>query len=120
MEELFREIAGYVALAMEAVAVFIIAIGGIEAAYRSLWPLLRHSATQGMRRLAWLSFARWLLLGLEFTLAADIVRSAISPSWDDIGQLAAIAVIRTFLNYFLERDLEAAVPAEAAGRDERD
>lgn len=123
METLFRELAGYVALALEAVAVIIIAIGGIEAAYRSLWPLLRHGATQGMRRSAWLSFARWLLLGLEFTLAADIVRSAISPSWDDIGQLAAIAVIRTFLNYFLERDLEAAVPSEAgtlvAGRDER-
>jgi len=89
----------------------IIAIGGVQAAWNSLWPLVRHGATQGMRRAAWLSFARWLLLGLEFTLAADIVRSAISPSWDDIGQLAAIAVIRTFLNYFLERDLEAAAPS---------
>jgi len=38
------------------------------------------------------------------------VRSAIAPTWDDIGQLAAIAAIRTFLNYFLERDL---VEAEA-------
>lgn len=124
METLFRELAGHVALVLEAVAVLIIAIGGIEAAYRSLWPLLRHGATQGMRRAAWLSFARWLLLGLEFTLAADIVRSAISPSWDDIGQLAAIAVIRTFLNYFLERDLEAAAPspdtlATARGEDPR-
>jgi uncharacterized membrane protein len=48
----------------------------------------------------------WLLLALEFALAADIIRSAISPSWGDIGQLAAIAAIRTFLNYFLEKDLE--------------
>ena len=40
-------------------------------------------------------------------LAADIVRSAIAPTWNDIGQLAAIAAIRTFLNYFLERDLAA-------------
>jgi uncharacterized membrane protein len=47
-----------------------------------------------------------LLLGLEFELAADIVRSAISPSWTEIGQLGAIALIRTFLNYFLERDVE--------------
>jgi uncharacterized membrane protein len=39
-------------------------------------------------------------------LAADIVRSAISPSWEQIGQLAAIAAIRTFLSYFLERDLK--------------
>jgi uncharacterized membrane protein len=108
MQELFRELAGLVALALEAGAVLNIAMGGLVAAYRSLWPILRQRATQGMRRMAWLSFARWLLLGLEFTLAADIVRSAILPSWDDIGQLAAIALIRTFLNYFLERDLDAA------------
>ena len=52
-------------------------------------------------------FGIWLLLGLQFALAADIVRSAIAPTWNDIGQLAAIAAIRTFLNYFLERDLAA-------------
>lgn len=56
----------------------------------------------------------WLLLGLEFELAADIIRSVISPTWADIGELASIAVIRTFLNYFLERDLErAGQPQEA-------
>ena len=59
--------------------------------------------------------ARWLLLGLEFMLAADIVRSAIAPDWNDIGQLAAIAVIRTFLNYFLERDLADMEERQAAG-----
>jgi uncharacterized membrane protein len=48
----------------------------------------------------------WLLLGLEFELAADIVRTAIAPSWTDIGQLGAIAAIRTFLNFFLEEDIE--------------
>ena len=46
-----------------------------------------------------------LLLGLEFALVADSVRSARAPGWDDIGQLAAIAASRTFLDYFLERDL---------------
>jgi uncharacterized membrane protein len=56
----------------------------------------------------------WLLLGLEFALAADIIASVISPTWEDIGQLGAIAVIRTFLNYFLEQDLEKAGNAEAA------
>jgi uncharacterized membrane protein len=44
-------------------------------------------------------------------LAADIVRTVIAPTWVDNGQLAAIAVIRTFLNFFLERDLEAAARA---------
>lgn len=48
------------------------------------------------------------MLGLQFALAADIVRSVISPTWDDLGRLAAIAAIRTFLNYFLEKDIEDA------------
>jgi uncharacterized membrane protein len=91
--------------------VLVIAIGGAQAAYASLWPLLSGRATHGTRRLAWLQFARWLVLGLEFMLAADIVRTVVAPSWQDIGQLAAIAVIRTFLNFFLEHDLEAAVRA---------
>jgi hypothetical protein len=53
-------------------------------------------------------FGMWLLLGLEFELAADIIGSVISPTWQDVGMLGAIAVIRTFLNYFLEKDLEEA------------
>jgi hypothetical protein len=43
--------------------------------------------------------------GLTFQLAADIIETSIAPTWDDIGRLGVIAVIRTFLNYFLERDL---------------
>ena len=52
--------------------------------------------------------------GLTFQLAADIVESAFSPSWDEIGRLAAIAVIRTFVNFFLERDLAQEEKREAA------
>ena len=51
-------------------------------------------------------FAGWLVLALEFLLAADILKSAISPTWNEIGQLAAIAAIRTFLNYSLGHDLQ--------------
>ena len=47
---------------------------------------------------------------MEFELAADIIATVVSPTWDDIGELGAIAVIRTFLNYFLERDLESSEP----------
>lgn len=110
MEEYLKIGAEYVALMLEMFSVLIIAVGGLEATYRTLSPVLRGRLNHGhrVRRDAWLSLARWLLLGLEFMLAADIVRSIIAPSWNDIGQLAAIAVIRTFLNYFLERDLEAA------------
>lgn len=58
------------------------------------------------RRVLWMDYGRWLVAALTFQLAADIVESAIAPTWEAIGQLGAIAVIRTFLNYFLERDME--------------
>ena len=60
----------------------------------------------GERKAIWRRFGMWLLLGLEFELAADIIGSVVSPTWQDIGGSGAIAVIRTFLNYFLEKDLE--------------
>ncbi len=62
-----------------------------------------------------LSFARLLALGLEFQLAADLLRTAVAPTFPQIGQLAAVAAIRTALNYFLGRELrdEAAHEARA-------
>jgi uncharacterized membrane protein len=115
MEESFRDVAQGIALALEAVSVMLVALGGIESLYRLLWPVVRQQITHQVRRAAWLSLGRWLLLGLEFMLAADIVRTAISPSWDDLGQLGAIALIRTFLNFFLERDLETTSHLREAG-----
>jgi uncharacterized membrane protein len=106
IEEVFKQFAGFVALGVEVLAVIVIAIGAIEA----IVGVIRQK-NNPLRPFAWkkevfIRFGSWLLLGLEFALAADIVRSAISPSWTQIGQLAAIAGIRTFLNYFLERDVE--------------
>lgn len=57
--------------------------------------------TEGIR----LELGRTLGLALEFLLAADILSTAVAPSWDAIGKLAAIATIRTLLNYFLGREL---------------
>ena len=64
------------------------------------------AATNHEKRSIWLRYARWLVAGLTFQLAADIIETSIAPDWEDIGRLAAIAVIRTFLNFFLERDIE--------------
>ena len=114
MEELVRQISHYVAMGLEFLSVLMVAIGAIEAIIR-LGPALRlRGGSQSARRAAFLSLGRWLVLGLEFMLAADIVRTAIAPTWDDIGMLAAIAVIRTFLNYFLERDMKEAREPEVA------
>ena len=45
-------------------------------------------------------------LSLEFLLAADIAATAVSPSWNSVGKLAAISAIRTFLNFFLDREIK--------------
>jgi uncharacterized membrane protein len=57
------------------------------------------------RKEVWLRFARWLVAALTFQLAADIIETSITEDWQSIGRIAAIAVIRTFLNYFLDRDV---------------
>jgi uncharacterized membrane protein len=53
-----------------------------------------------------LELGKTLAIALEFLLAADILRTAVAPTWADIGKLASIAVLRTLLNYFLDRELE--------------
>lgn len=53
-----------------------------------------------------LILARYLALALEFELGADILGTAVSPSWDQIGKLGAVAVIRTGLNFFLSMEMK--------------
>jgi len=48
----------------------------------------------------------WIVLALEFALAADLIRTIVAPGWVEIGQLGAIAAIRTGLSWFLSRDFE--------------
>ena len=116
MEELLAPIARAAASLIEAAAVIIVAFGSAEAFVKLLPVMARPHASHGLRKAIWRRYGTWLLLGLEFELAADIIGSVVSPTWIDIGELGAIAVIRTFLNFFLEKDLEAsAEPAEKRG-----
>ena len=59
-----------------------------------------------------LILARYLALALEFELGADILGTAVSPDWDHIGKLAAVAVIRTGLNFFLSMEMKAEIAVE--------
>jgi uncharacterized membrane protein len=105
LEEWLARATSVLVLFVEASGALVVGIGSIQALYLSLSSLLRN-ATLDDKKSIWVRFAMWLLLGLEFELAADIIRSAIAPTWLAIGQVAAIAVIRTFLNFFLQRDIE--------------
>ena len=105
MQAAFKTLASYVALGCEAGTVIILAIAAVEALVL-VARVLPHIGDVKLKKRIWVRFASWIVLALEFALASDIVDSAITPSWNDIGQLAAIATIRTGLNFFLERDLE--------------
>ena len=105
IEDAIRDFAHAVSLSINAVAVLIIAWGTLEATLALVVRVAGQRATHGERKAVWRRLGMWLLLGLEFELAADIVQTVISPEWMDIGELGAIALIRTFLNYFLEKDL---------------
>lgn len=94
--------ASWLKLGIEAVSVGIILVG-MGLALARLFALAIGRPAGDVRR----GLARVLSLALEFQLAADIVGTAISPDWDQIGKLAAVAAIRTFLNHFLQRELAA-------------
>lgn len=61
-----------------------------------------------------LKFGTWLALALEFQLGADILATTVTPTWQDLAQLALVAVIRTFLNFFLSKEIEAELKLENA------
>lgn len=105
METFVRDIAAFVSGACELASIVILALGAATAAVTALANWRRYE-TLTFKKEVWLRFAASIMLALEFALAADIVDTAVAPSWEAIGQLAAIAAIRTFLNLFLERDLE--------------
>lgn len=105
MEALLHDFAHYVAMGVEAIAIAIIALGAIEALVDIVRVSMRPGATNDDRREVFLEFARWLVAGLTFQLAADIVNTSFAPTWDELGHLAAIAAIRTFLSYFLDREV---------------
>lgn len=114
MEEIARTIATYLSLGVEVLGALIIGIALLQFIFRYVPALFRRKQHLVIRVLR-VRFGSALTLALELLLAADILRTAVAPTWDDIGKLAAIAAIRTVLNYFLEkelREIEKQVDAE--------
>ncbi|MDT4895118.1 MAG: hypothetical protein QOH25_195 [Acidobacteriota bacterium] len=90
-------------LIVETTGAVIIGLGVVAAGYQFFRALVPPQL-ENFNRVR-LTLARFLALALEFQLGADILSTAIAPSWDQIGKLGAIAVIRTALNYFLMREM---------------
>lgn len=121
MEALFKSLTLYLAVGVEASAAVVIGLAAIQAIVRSLALFLpgRHGVLQGMhpqdaKEEVRLQLGRWLAVALEFGLAADILRTAIAPTWNEIGQLAAIVVLRTVLNFFLQKEIDKAASRRQA------
>jgi uncharacterized membrane protein len=113
VEEQIRAGTLVVAMIIEIGVVAIIGFAAVEAFVRAAISLVRRdrSVVQlGLSQIRW-RLARWFSLALEFLIGADILRTAIAPSWTDIGQLAAIVVLRTMIEYTLARDIKENSPA---------
>jgi uncharacterized membrane protein len=105
MKEWLIAVTEYVIVVIDAMALVIILFGTVEAFVSGLRLMLAGTATNRERREVWLRYARVLVAGLTFQLASDIIETSITTGWEAVARLGAIAVIRTFLNFFLERDL---------------
>ncbi|MFJ4862322.1 MULTISPECIES: DUF1622 domain-containing protein [unclassified Streptomyces] len=100
-----RELIGWLVHVIEAGGALIIFAGAVWAFVRFTTTGLRRRSLIGEFNKIRLSLGRFLVLGLEFQLAGDVLRTAVAPSFTEIGQLAAIAAIRTVLNFFLTREI---------------
>ena len=124
IEPLFKQLTFYLAYAIEAAAALVIAAAAavaIVGAGRVLLARTRipvEAAQAPGQEQVRHDLGRWLALALEFELAADILRTAVAPTWNEIGQLAAIIVLRTALNFFLRKEIEKAAiqPGASPGR----
>ncbi|MDX5346942.1 MAG: DUF1622 domain-containing protein [Hymenobacteraceae bacterium] len=108
MEEIVKEVTLHLAWLVELMSALIIGYAAIRACIsyaRSIFQSPRKGKELIPKDAIRLSLGRTLALSLELLLGADILKTAVSPTWNDIGQLAAIAILRTALNYFLEKEL---------------
>ena len=109
--ELLKAATLVLAAGIEGAGAVVIGLAAIEAFLRALLLFVpgRHvvgepDAKEAVR----LRLGRWLAVALELELGADILRTAVAPTWDEIGQLAAIVVLRTALNFFLQKEIDKA------------
>ena len=102
-ELVLEECVRIVSLALEFTAVLCIVVGFV---YTFILVLKRRQVNYSplFNRLRY-KFGGWLALALEFQLASDIIKTTVAPTYEHLIQLGAIAVIRTFLNYFLSKEL---------------
>ena len=106
IQEYAESIAHAISSAVEIVAAVLIGIAVLIAIRDYTLGFIRKTVSQRDIRIR---FGSSVAVALELLLGADVIATAVAPTWDDIGKLAAIATIRTALNFFLERDLKSSI-----------
>jgi uncharacterized membrane protein len=104
MEGLLKSLSEQVIVALDALALLVVVVGTVEATIDAARAAFTGQPNHALRA-AWLRYGRWLVAALTLQLAADIVETSIRTSWVAIARVGAIALIRTFLNFFLDRDV---------------
>ena len=105
MEAIAKFVTINVSHTVETLAAIIIGIAVVQVLLRYVATIYSHSEKISKEEIR-LQFGSSVAVALELLLGADVLATAVAPSWNDIGQLAAIAVIRTVLNFFLEKELK--------------
>ena len=103
--------------AVDAAGVLVIVAGAIYAGVVFVRALRDRAPADRQYREFRGTLGRSILLGLEFLVAGDIIRSVTAPSWRDVGILAVIVGIRTWLSFTLEVELTGSWPWEKRGPD---
>lgn len=105
MEVIAKTITIYISHALEIIAAAVIAVALIKLVFNFfLFFFQKKNILPAMA--VRVAFGSAIAVSLELLLGADVLATAVAPSWNDIGQLAAIATIRTALNYFLAKELK--------------
>lgn len=105
MEQIAKTITLYISHTLEIISALVIAVALIRLVFNSVQSFVK--PVNGLTAVeARIVFGSAVAVSLELLLGADVLATAVAPSWDDIGKLAAIAVLRTGLNFFLEKELK--------------
>jgi uncharacterized membrane protein len=104
--EIIKTIAEYAAYFLEAASILVIIVGAIQAVYLYVRRGIVKKVDLNVFMQSRLKLGMSLSLALGFLVGADIIKTAISPSWREIGHLGAVVGIRIILNFFLTRDIK--------------
>ena len=101
----------WVAVGIEAIAIGIIVVGAIITTIIFVVRVIKERSLDDCYRKFRSDFGKAILLGLEFLIASDIVGTvAVGPTYTDLGILALLVVIRTFLSFSLELEITGRWP----------